>query len=65
VAILPVPGVVLAGALPGELQSYIPFAGALHVSSTAPEPALAYLRFLAAARDAWKAGGVEPLDGAR
>jgi len=61
--ILPVPGVALAGPLPPELQSYITFAGALHVSTTAPEPAAAFLKSLIApkARDAWKAGGFEAL----
>lgn len=63
--ILPVPGVALAGALPSELQNYITFAGALHVDSVAPEPAAAFLRLLAGSRDAWKAGGFEPLDGGR
>jgi len=60
--IVPVPGAALAGALPAELQSYITFAGALHVDSAAPDAATAYLTMLASARDAWKAGGFEPLD---
>jgi molybdate transport system substrate-binding protein len=63
--ILPVPGAALAGALPAELQSYITFAGALHSDSAAPDAAAAYLKMLAGARDAWKAGGFEPLDAAR
>src|SRR4029453_17774355 len=63
--ILPVPGAALAGALPTELQSYITFAGALHSDSAAPVAAAAYLKMLAGARDAWKAGGFEPLDAAR
>jgi molybdate transport system substrate-binding protein len=63
--ILPVPGAALAGALPAELQSYITFAGALHIDSAAPDAAAAYLRMLAGAREAWKAGGFEPLDAAR
>jgi len=63
--ILPVPGAALAGALPAELQSYITFAGALHVDSAAPDAAAAYLKMLAGAREAWKAGGFEPLDAGR
>jgi len=59
--ILPVPGVVLAGPLPPELQNYITFAGALHAGSPSPEPASAFLGSLAEpkARAAWKAGGFE------
>jgi len=60
--ILPVPGGALAGALPAELQSYITFAGALHIDTAAPDAATAYLKMLAGARDAWRAGGFEPLD---
>jgi len=63
--ILPVPGATLAGALPAELQSYITFAGAVHVDSAAPEAAAAYLKMLASAREAWKVGGFDPLDAAR
>lgn len=63
--ILPVPGVALAGALPSELQNYITFAGAVHAGSAAPEAAAAYLKLLSGARDAWKAGGFESLEGAR
>ena len=59
--ILPVKGVTLVGPLPAEFQNYIVFSGALHVRGAAPEPAAAYLRSLLepAARDAWKAGGME------
>lgn len=63
--ILPVPGAALAGALPAELQSYITFAGAFHIDTAAPDAAAAYLKMLAGARDAWKAGGFEPLDAGR
>jgi len=61
--ILPEPGATVAGAFPAELQNYITFAGALHVEGAAPEPAAAFLLSLAdpKARDAWKAGGFEPL----
>lgn len=59
--ILPVKGVTLVGPLPAELQSYIVFSGAIHVRSSAPEAATAYLRALSApdARAAWSAGGFE------
>jgi len=62
--ILPVKGVALAGPLPPELQSYITFAGAVHVRGVSPEPAAAFLRALTdpKARDAWKSGGFEALD---
>jgi molybdate transport system substrate-binding protein len=56
-------GVVLVGPLPGDLQSYIVFAGAVHAASAAPDAARAFLRALGApdARDAWARGGLEPL----
>jgi molybdate transport system substrate-binding protein len=59
--ILPVKGVTLVGPLPQELQSYIVFGGAVHVRSSAPETAAAFLRTLSApdTRDAWSAGGFE------
>ena len=61
--ILPIKGVTLVGPLPSELQSYITFAGALHIGSTSPDPALTFLRSLSdpSARDAWKMGGFELL----
>lgn len=61
--IVPVPGVTLAGPLPGDLQSYITFAGAIHAHAASPEPAQEYLRALIApaARSAWTKGGMEPL----
>jgi hypothetical protein len=63
--VLPVPGAALAGALPPELQSYITFVRALHVDSAAPDAAGAYLKKLAGAREAWRAGGFESLDAGR
>src|SRR5215470_11401717 len=56
-------GVTLVGPLPPSLQSYIVFAGAVHVESAAPDAARAFLRSLAApeAREAWTSGGLEPL----
>jgi molybdate transport system substrate-binding protein len=64
--IVPIQGVTLVGPLPAELQSYIVFAGALHVRGAAPEAAAAYLRALtgAAAHEIWKAGGFEGLGAA-
>jgi hypothetical protein len=37
----------------------------LHIDSAALDAATAYLKMLAGARDAWRAGGFEPLDQAR
>ena len=56
-----VDGVVLAGLLPAELQSYVVYAGAVTAHSDAPEAARALLGFLAdAAQQAhWKAAGFE------
>jgi molybdate transport system substrate-binding protein len=56
-------GVALVGPLPGELQSYIVFAGAVHAASASTDAARAFLHALAApdARDAWTRGGLEPL----
>ncbi len=59
--IVSVKGVALAGPLPRELQSYITFAGALHVHAAAPEQAAAYLKALSdpLARAIWRNGGFE------
>jgi len=61
--ILPVAGVTLVAPFPAELQSYITFAGALHVAAAPGGPARDYLRWLseAGARDAWLKGGFEPI----
>jgi molybdate transport system substrate-binding protein len=63
--ILPVKGVTLVGPLLPELQSYITFSAALHTGSTAPEPAVGFLRALSDpnAREAWRAAGFEPIGG--
>jgi molybdate transport system substrate-binding protein len=63
--VLPVKGVTLVGPLPAELQSYIVFAAAIHRSNTSPAPAQAFIKLLSgpAARDHWKAGGLESVDG--
>jgi molybdate transport system substrate-binding protein len=65
--IVPIKGVTLVGPLPAEHQNYLVFAGALHVRGASPEPAAAYLRSLTApaATEAWKAGGFEPVAGAK
>jgi molybdate transport system substrate-binding protein len=63
--ILPVGGVTLVGPLPPELQSYIVFAAAIHARSTLPVPARALIEAMAdpAAREQWKAGGLESVRG--
>jgi len=63
--ILPVGGVTLVGPLPPELQSYIVFAAAIHARSASPAPARALIEAMAdlAAREHWKAGGLESLRG--
>jgi molybdate transport system substrate-binding protein len=63
--VLPVKGVTLVGPLPSELQSYIVFTAAIHAGSTAPAPAAAFIELLSdpAAREHWKAGGLESLRG--
>jgi len=63
--ILPVGGVILVGPLPPELQSYIVFAAAIHARSTLPVPARALIEAMAdpAAREQWKAGGLESVRG--
>jgi molybdate transport system substrate-binding protein len=62
---LPVKGVSPVGLLPSQLQSYVVYAGAVAVDSASPEPALAFVRFLAnAAKDEhWNAAGFEALSG--
>jgi len=64
--ILPVKGVTLVGPLPPEVQSYITFAGALHVGGGSTDAATAYLRSLSdpGARDTWKTRGFETLGSA-
>jgi molybdate transport system substrate-binding protein len=56
------PGVVLAGPLPGELQSYITFAGAVSSTAKAPDAARALIKFLKGpeALAVMKAQGMEP-----
>jgi molybdate transport system substrate-binding protein len=61
--ILPVKGVTLAGALPPELQSYIVFAAAIRAGSTSVAVAEDYIKLLSAsaAREHWRAGGLESM----
>ena len=61
--ILPIPGVTLVGPLPADLQSYIVFDAAIPVNDPAPEPAAAFIQALAAAAaaEAWKKSGMEPV----
>jgi len=61
--VLPVKGVTLVGPLPPQLQSYIVFAAAVRAGSTAPSPAQAFIELMAApaAREQWKAGGLESM----
>jgi molybdate transport system substrate-binding protein len=61
--VLPVKGVALVGPLPPQLQSYIVFAAAVHAGSAAPSPAQAFIEVMSApaAREHWKAGGLESM----
>ena len=61
--VLPVKGVALVGPLPPQLQSYIVFAAAVRAGSAAPAPAQAFIEVMSApaAREHWKAGGLESM----
>ena len=63
--VLPIGGVTLVGPLPPELQSYIVFAAAIHARSASAAPARALIEAMAdpAAREQWKAGGLESVRG--
>ena len=63
--VLPVKGVTLAGPLPSELQSYIVFAAAIHTDCTSPAAAETFIKLLSApaAREHWRAGGLESMAG--
>ena len=54
-------GVVLAGKVPAAVQAYINYEAAVNAASTAPEPAFAFLRYIArpAARARWEKAGLE------
>lgn len=60
--ILPVKGVTLVGPLPPALQSYTTYSAAVPANAAAPEPALAFVKFLSRPEAAaqWKAAGFEP-----
>ena len=60
--VLHVKGVVQAGPLPNALQLAITYGGAVSEGNTSPEPALAFIRFLADADNttAWRDAGFEP-----
>jgi len=49
--------------LPPQLQSYIAFAAAVRAGSAAPSPAQAFIEVMSApaAREHWKAGGLESM----
>jgi molybdate transport system substrate-binding protein len=54
-------GVQLAGPVPAPLQLYTSYEGAVMAKAAAPEPAVAFLKFMAGegARQAWMAAGFE------
>ena len=54
-------GVILAGALPAAIQAYLDYDGVIPLANTAPEPARAFLAFLASpeARALWTASGID------
>jgi molybdate transport system substrate-binding protein len=58
-------GAILAGMLPAELQNYVVYTVAIPARNAAPEPALAFVRFIAdpASREHWKATGFELMEG--
>jgi molybdate transport system substrate-binding protein len=60
--VLPQPGVVVVGPLPGELHSANTYTAAIHAGSKERETALALLRALTdpSTRDRWTAAGLEP-----
>src|SRR4029077_3094079 len=61
--ILPVKGVTLVGALPPALQSYIVFAAAITPGATSVAAAEDHIKLLSApaAREFWRAGGLESM----
>lgn len=58
-------GAALVGLLPAELQNYVVYSVAVPAHNTAPEPALAFVKFISepANREHWKATGFELMDG--
>lgn len=62
IATIPMPGVVLVGPLPAELQSYIHFAAGVSAGAKQPQAGAALIKFVTApaAAAAFKAKGMEP-----
>ena len=60
--VIHVKGVTLVGPLPGKLQSNTVYGAAVAADNAAPEPAMAFIRFLtdAANRKVWKDAGFDP-----
>jgi molybdate transport system substrate-binding protein len=58
-------GVTVVGLIPPELQLNTVYGAAVHAANPAPEPAIAFIRFLADPANAghWKDGGFEPANG--
>jgi molybdate transport system substrate-binding protein len=63
--VIHVKGVTLVGPLPGKLQLNTVYGAAVAADNAAPEPALAFIRFLtdAANRKVWKGAGFDPPGG--
>ncbi|MCC6888764.1 MAG: substrate-binding domain-containing protein [Hyphomicrobiales bacterium] len=59
-----VKGTALIGLLPAELQNYIVYSIALPARNAAPEPALAFVKFVSdpASRERWKISGFELIE---
>jgi molybdate transport system substrate-binding protein len=59
--ILPVGGIRLVGTLPASLQGYVVYGAAVAATSSAPDAATRFVKFLsdAGVRDHWKAAGFE------
>jgi len=58
-------GITLVGLLPGQLQNYVAYVGAVAAGSSSEEPAQAFLKFLIdpANQALWKTAGFEPPGG--
>jgi molybdate transport system substrate-binding protein len=57
-------GITVVGLIPSEVQLNTVYGAAVHAANPAPEPAAAFVRFLANPSNAqhWKDGGFEPAD---
>jgi len=60
-----VEGVTLVGPLPGELQSYVVYAGAVSMGASSHDAGKMFLAYISglAARVHWQAAGFEPASG--